>query len=746
MTLTSLTHLLLAGARTHLSSQTFGTHVPVARTQFRSKETLMDLRRCGNVGRLAAVLSISAALSFVPLTAQAPATQNTTAQDAAAAPAANQAPAPPDATPAPPAANDQATPPPAATTDPQAPATSAPAPATPAPATAAPVPAPAPAPSGAAPAAAPATGQAAPVDPPVSAADAAPGASAAPDQAPASDKQDVTEPSSTPNSTSSSAPQATPDIPGNYTQTNTREPKPASRFDLYGGYSFLKPSGSVGIYSFQNAIEGYQISATGYFTQHIGLQVEFAHNQKTLDATGPALAPPFVQLGNTTGCFYNVEAGPVYRLFVGSHLSPFVHVVGGASKVGGPKFQQCEWGYGFAGGGGLDYIVPAFHRHVALRIVQADYEYMHVDQGVLQPFDLSGGTDSVSGVRLSAGIVFRLGEMTPSLEKSLICQANPTEVYAGERVVVAANANNYNLGTKYNFRWEISGGKVEGYGPAVFIDTDGLSAGTYTAIAHVGTKEKSHKQIAQCSASFTVKDSPLPTIRCSANPTTVNPGEASLISSYVTSIVQRKLTYTYSASAGQINGTRDTTELQTGGVPPGVITVSCAVKDDLGRTAQATTEVTVSAPPLPPAPKAQKLCTLYFVRDQRRPARVDNEARACLDDIALTLHNQPDSRLVVLGEHDVNEPEGQMLAAERVINTRAYLSKEKGIDPSRVDLRTSATPGRDVETYLLAPGATWDQPTDEKVDESTVPIHGQQYAKPYTPRPFHGEGVSRPHN
>ena len=687
----------------------------------------MDLQRSGNMGRLtaAAVLSISALLWSTPLLAQRNAAQNQAAQDAAAVAATPVSAAP---------ASDQATTAPTAT-----------APATPAPA----VTDPAAAPTATTPAAAP-TGQATPSDPAPPAADQAPAASPAPAPAPAAtdtDKKDVTEPSTTPNSTSNSGPQALPDIPGNYTQTNTREPKPASRVDLYGGYSFLKPSGTVGIYSFQNAVIGYQLSETGYITQHFGIQVEFAHNQKTLDATGPALAPPAVQLGNTTGCFYNVEAGPVYRMFVGSHLSPFVHVVGGGAKVGGPKFQQCEWGYGVTAGGGLDYIVPKFHRHLALRVVQADYEYMHVDQGVLQPFDLSGGTDSVSALRLSAGIVIRLGEMNPALDRSLICQANPTDVYAGERVVVAANANNYNLGTKYNFRWEISGGgKIEGYGPAVFINTDGMAAGTYKAIAHVGTKEKSHKQVAQCSATFTVKDSPLPTIRCSANPTTVNPGDAAVISSYVTTIPQRKLIYAYTATAGQINGSRDTTELQTGGVPPGVITVGCQVKDDLGRTASATTEVTVSAPPLPPAPKAQKLCTLYFVRDQRRPARVDNEARACLDDIALTLHNQPDSRLVVLGEHDVNEPEGQMLAAERVINTRAYLSKEKGIDPSRVDIRTSATPGRDVETYLLAPGATWDQPIDEQVDETKVPIHGQQYARPYTPRPFHGEGVSRPHN
>jgi hypothetical protein len=319
-------------------------------------------------------------------------------------------------------------------------------------------------------------------------------------------------------------------------------------------------------------------------------------------------------------------------------------------------------------------------------------------------------------------------------------------VYSGEKVVISANASNYNLREKYYFRWQLSGGKVVSPGPTTFVDTTGLAAGTYTAIAHVSHKAKTDKQIAQCSASFTVKESPLPTIRCSANPTTVNPGDTSMITSYVTSIAQRSLTYSYAASAGQIEGTKETTMLQTAGAPPGVITVTCQVKDDLGRTAQATAEVTVSAPFVPPVPKAQKLCTLYFVRDQRRPARVDNEARACLDDIALTLQNQPDSRLVVVGEHDVNEPDGQALAAERVVNTRAYLAKEKGIDPSRVDIRTSGTPGRDVETYLLPPGAVFDQPMDQVVDETKVPIHGQQYAKPVKRKPFHGEGVSKPRN
>ena len=66
----------------------------------------------------------------------------------------------------------------------------------------------------------------------------------------------IAEPPSAPNSGSATTsdsnaaiPTVTVDLPGAYTQTNTPEPKPASRVDLYGGYSFLKPSGSVGIYS-----------------------------------------------------------------------------------------------------------------------------------------------------------------------------------------------------------------------------------------------------------------------------------------------------------------------------------------------------------------------------------------------------------------------------------------------------------------------------------------------------------------
>jgi hypothetical protein len=251
----------------------------------------------------------------------------------------------------------------------------------------------------------------------------------------------------------------------------------------------------------------------------------------------------------------------------------------------------------------------------------------------------------------------------------------------------------------------------------------------------------------QCSANFTVKESPAPTVKCSPDPSTVTPGQVSIITAYAGSIAQRQLTYTYTTSEGQISGKDNTAQLHTDGLPPGMATVTCKVEDDLGRSAVATTEVTIAPPALPPAPKAQPLCTVYFNRDMKRPARVDNEGRACLDDVALTMEHQPDARLVLVGEHSQSEVDGQLTAAERAMNTRAYLAAEKGIDPSRVDVRTSTTPGRQVQTYLLAPGAVFDQQTEGRIDETKVKIHGQQYVNQRRQAPQKGpigEGVSRP--
>ena len=57
------------------------------------------------------------------------------------------------------------------------------------------------------------------------------------------------------------------------------------------------------------------------------------------------------------------------------------------------------------GGGGLDYTVPFFHKHVAVRIIQADWQYSQVVYGPLVlPEAVKGGFGEISAMKLSGGV------------------------------------------------------------------------------------------------------------------------------------------------------------------------------------------------------------------------------------------------------------------------------------------------------------------------------------------------------
>jgi len=154
------------------------------------------------------------------------------------------------------------------------------------------------------------------------------------------------------------------------------------------------------------------------------------------------------------------------------------------------------------------------------------------------------------------------------------------------------------------------------------------------------------------------------------------------------------------------------------------ITVTCNLVDDLGQTAKATTDVIITAPVVP-VPQTQDLCSLSFTRDRRRPVRVDNEAKGCLDDIALTLSQQADAHLVMVGNSTPDEkPEA---AAERALNARQYLVEEKGVDPTRIELRVGTPTGKVVTNTLVPAGATFNSPDTHTFDERTIVRHGQAY-------------------
>ncbi len=72
-------------------------------------------------------------------------------------------------------------------------------------------------------------------------------------------------------------------------------------------------------------------------------------------------------------------------------------------------------------------------------------------------------------------------------------------------------------------------------------------------------------------------------------------------------------------------------------------------------------------------------------------------------------------------ETQLEREDGQhQVAAERAVNTKDYLVKEKGIDASAFSVYTGSTDGKTVTTTLIPAGATWTATGDTAVDESAV--------------------------
>jgi outer membrane protein OmpA-like peptidoglycan-associated protein len=303
-------------------------------------------------------------------------------------------------------------------------------------------------------------------------------------------------------------------------------------------------------------------------------------------------------------------------------------------------------------------------------------------------------------------------------------------VFPGEPVTVTGSALNLNPKRTATYSWTSSGGAVNGSSSTVTVSNK--TPGSYTVNGHV-TEGSRAGQSADCTASYTVQDFAPPTISCSANPTTVNPGDNSTITASAVSPQNRPLTYSYNATAGSISGVTPSATLSTVGAAAGPITVTCNVADDTGKQAPATTTVSVLAPPPPPTPVAalpttSSLCSTSFERDKARPVRVDNEAKACLDDVTMSLQQNPNAKLALVGTEDAKEARRSKgrVAAERAANTKDYLVTDKGIDASRIELYTGTTDSETVTTTLVPLGATLDTTGLTPVDESKIKVEGRK--------------------
>ena len=489
-----------------------------------------------------------------------------------------------------------------------------------------------------------------------------------------------------------------------------------SRVDVFVGYSYFSPYASrVNYIPYATVPFGGVGSVSGYFNRYLGVQLE-------------GEASPSGQDDNN--CVFTAQAGPVARLQKGRFV-PYLHALGGAAIVGGPRSQQCNvWGYGVTGGVGLDIILPIFHDRIAFRPIQADFLWSKIDNGPVTGGGQYGGDAQIYAIRGSAGIVLRLGDLKPESMQipPFNCSADPGNPFPGDPVTISSSVMDINPKRHPIYLWTTSGGIIGPNGATTAVDTATTMPGTYTVTGRLVEGNK-QRLVASCRTSFTVRPYEPPTVSCAADKAAINSGDPVAITASGRSPQNRPLSYSYASTGGLIIGNGPSVGLTTAGATPGNITVTCKVLDDKGQGALATANIVVASPPPPTqaAPAVQALCGITFDRDRRRPDRVDNEAKGCLDDVALTLNRESGDKLLLIGSHGDKETDRD--SAERAMNAAQYLTAEKGIDPARLDLRIGPDNSRAVAIMLVPPGAAVDAAGATSFDTSSVKRTGQAYGK-----------------
>lgn len=355
-----------------------------------------------------------------------------------------------------------------------------------------------------------------------------------------------------------------------------------------------------------------------------------------------------------------------------------------------------ENSFAMALGGGLDLNL---RRHFAFRLIQAEYLLTRFRD----PSIASGTAGTRNDVRLSSGIVFRFGGNSPE-PPTASCSIQPGEVFAGESVTATATGSNFTRTVSYS--WNGTGVKVSGSDASAQIDTTGLQPGGYVVTANLSDGRRNGS--VSCSARFTVREPHPPVISCAADPSSVAMGGSSTITSTASSPDGRRLSYSYSARAGDISGSGSSATLNTRGAQPGRISVTCNVNDDRNPAlaASSTTMVEVQAPPPPPpptpAPEIKQLeaklalHSIYFqtarpTEEHPEGGLLDSQAdilAALAADFKNYLKYMPDAHLILSGHAD---PRGTVefnkkLTERRVERTKHFLV-EHGVPADHFELK-----------------------------------------------------------
>jgi outer membrane protein OmpA-like peptidoglycan-associated protein len=203
-----------------------------------------------------------------------------------------------------------------------------------------------------------------------------------------------------------------------------------------------------------------------------------------------------------------------------------------------------------------------------------------------------------------------------------------------------------------------------------------------------------------------------PTVSCSVERSNLLPGETTGVRASASDPDGDPLTYEWSASSGSVSGTGPAVTFNSAGMAAGSSsTITVRVSDGRNGIGSANCPVSVAAPN---APATTATCTAGGFPPNRD--RLNNVDKACLDDVASRLRQDPRSTVVIIGHADKGERTPEVIARKRAEAVKRYLTVERGVDASRISVR-SAGANKPLDTGTSAAARA----RNRRVEVITVP-------------------------
>lgn len=503
----------------------------------------------------------------------------------------------------------------------------------------------------------------------------------------------------------------------------------SSKIQLFSGYSAYRTGGAFNLAKASDFVGGWAAQLILENSRWGGLVVDFSrHEGVSVQANEVAFGPRFQK--------------PISR-FV-----PFGEAFLGLNDMafkGLPSQVKPVW----IAGGGVDVRLTSglSMRPIEISYVGASYNTQSTANSPMQ-------TNSLYGVRVQSGLIYNLSRRSSVGEVLADCRVEPPTVDAGVMVKIDVKTKGFPSKRKLRYTYVATGGSIAGNTAMESVDTKGLSPGNYTISATVVNNGGGKNRLsAGCEAKFNVTarvPAPPPVAETAKAPEA--PAETAKVPPAPSARVEtakaaapsapdvQESTNAGNAPAATVTAQKPTmapeAPTDTAKAPPApsapVETAKAAVPSApnvqestnannapmTGQAAQTPTPV-ASLPPQP-----SKYGVIAFSRDRKRPTRVDNEAKGELDRYADALATMPDCRSIVVGNASAKEGKNRRQAlswsSQRAVNTKNYLTKDKGIDPARIEPRIGSGNNPKTELWIVPAGGSFRAAGTTVVDESKV--------------------------